>query len=353
MREKWCTMIHLNELVPRILRDIDDGVLALDLRGRIVYINPQCEKIFGQQRELIGKSYAEVFFDDPQEKANDGFHQYVLNAIYQKDQTHCGTVPFFDAHGNKRYLRIASSFLRDEATAERIGIVMVITDVTETEVLKKKRHDAAVVFACITACVSLYLLLLSLLDFIAVSVPVKMLTQVINAMVFVIGVIIYKKTAFSREELGLKVTMPKTTFVSAGLVSAAVVAALILAKMLLLKISPGFFSEDLPFWNWNIGAYSWISYIFTCIIQEFLARSMIYGSIRKLFDGRKATAGAILLSSLLFGAVHIAHGFMYMAAAIVLLGALGGLYEKQRSIWGVAVIHYVLGQTAACLGFLA
>ena len=81
MREKWCTMIHLNELVPRILRDIDDGVLALDLRGRIVYINPQCEKIFGQQRERIGKSYAEVLFDDPQEKANDGFHQYVLNAV--------------------------------------------------------------------------------------------------------------------------------------------------------------------------------------------------------------------------------------------------------------------------------
>ena len=32
---------------------------------------------------------------------------------------------------------------------------------------------------------------------------------------------------------------------------------------------------------------------------------------------------------------------------------LGGLYEKQRSIWGVAIIHYVLGQTAAGLGFLA
>ena len=115
----------------------------------------------------------------------------------------------------------------------------------------------------------------------------------------------------------------------------------------------GFFGDDMPFWNWNIGAYSWISYIFTCVIQEFLARSMIYGSISKLFDGRNATIWAILLSSLLFGAVHIAHGFMYMAVAIILLGALGGLYEKQRSIWGVAVIQYVLGQAAACLGFLA
>ena len=80
---------------------------------------------------------------------------------------------------------------------------------------------------------------------------------------------------------------------------------------------------------------------------------MIYGSIRKLFDGKNAVIGAILLSSLLFGAVHVAHGFMYMAAAIVLLGALGGLYEKQRSIWGVAIIHYVLGQAAVCLGFLS
>ena len=80
---------------------------------------------------------------------------------------------------------------------------------------------------------------------------------------------------------------------------------------------------------------------------------MIYGSIRKLFDGRHAVVWAVLVSSLLFGAVHIAHGFMYMVAAMILLGALGGLYEKQRNIWGVAVIHYVLGQAAACLGFLS
>ena len=72
-----------------------------------------------------------------------------------------------------------------------------------------------------------------------------------------------------------------------------------------------------------------------------------------MFDGKNATMAAIILSSLLFGAVHIAHGFMYMAAAMILLGALGGLYEKQRNIWGVAIIHYVLGQAACCLGFLA
>jgi membrane protease YdiL (CAAX protease family) len=80
---------------------------------------------------------------------------------------------------------------------------------------------------------------------------------------------------------------------------------------------------------------------------------MIYGSIKKMFDGKHATLVAILLSSLLFGAVHIAHGFVYMLSAILLLGSLGGLYEKHGNIWGVTIIHFILGQTAACLGFIS
>ena len=79
---------------------------------------------------------------------------------------------------------------------------------------------------------------------------------------------------------------------------------------------------------------------------------MLYGSVRKLFDGKRAVAVAVALTTLLFGAVHLGHGFMYMITAIILLGSLGGLYEKQRNIWGVTIIHFVLGQAACCLGFL-
>ena len=79
---------------------------------------------------------------------------------------------------------------------------------------------------------------------------------------------------------------------------------------------------------------------------------MLYGSIRKLFDGKYAVIVAMVLSTLLFGAVHIGHGFMYMIGAIILLGSMSGLYEKQRNIWGVAIIHYVMGEAATCLGFI-
>ena len=70
-----------------------------------------------------------------------------------------------------------------------------------------------------------------------------------------------------------------------------------------------------------------------------------------MFDGKHSSIVAILLSSLLFGAVHIAHGFMYMVAAIVLLGALGGLYEKQQNIWGVTIIYFVFDNRRVALDF--
>ena len=345
-------MEYSSELRARILRDIDDSVLALDGHGRIIYMNAQCRSLLGPGGDVLGKTYAEVFWDE-KETANDAFHQFMIDAIYEKEQTHKGTVAFTHKKKGKLYLRITASFLKNEDAQEAGGVVLVMSDVTETEILKKKRYDAAVVFSCVTACVCLYLLLLSTLAFLKIDVPVKALTQVINGMVCVFSVIIYKKTDFTVDELGLKIRNCRQTLVSSLGISALAVILLMAAKLVVLKVSPGFFASDAPFWNWDIGLYSWCSYIFTCIIQEFLARSMIYGSIKKMFDGKHSAMAGILLSALLFGAVHIAHGFMYMVAAMVLLGSLGGLYEKHQNIWGVTMIHFILGQTACCLGFLA
>jgi PAS domain S-box-containing protein len=349
----YSTDQNLDQLVPRILRDVNDGVLALDRYGHIIYMNPQFQAMLGVGESVLGCTYAEVFLGDVNDKGNDRFHQFIIDAVYQKDKKHQGTVPYIDASGAKKYMRITSSYLKNAEANDRSGIIMVIDDVTEAEMLRKKKRDSSIVFACVTACVCLYLLLLAVLEFFKINVPTKALTQVINAMVFIFSCIIYRKTNFTVDDLGLKIRNKKSTFGLSIAISGGIVALLMLAKFLLLKIAPDFFESGAPFWNWDIGLYSWISYIFTSVLQEFLARSMIYGSIRKMFDGKYATLGSILLSSLLFGAVHIAHGFIYMTAAMILLGALGGLYEKQRNIWGVAIIHFVLGQAAHCLGFFA
>jgi membrane protease YdiL (CAAX protease family) len=204
----------------------------------------------------------------------------------------------------------------------------------------------------VIACISVYLLFLATLDFFQIQIPSVRLSQILNGLVFCFCVVVYRKTDFSVEELGLKIKNYKSTFLSAIGISGALVALLMVGKLVILRVAPDFFPADAPFWNWNIGVHNWVSYIFSCIIQEFLARSMLYGSVRKLFDGKRAVAVAVALTTLLFGAVHLGHGFMYMVGAMVLLGSLGGLYEKQRNIWGVAIIHYVMGEAGTCLGLI-
>ena len=57
-------MEYRSELIPRILRDIDDSVLALDGRGHIIYMNPQCRSLLDLDDVAIGRTYAEIFFDE-------------------------------------------------------------------------------------------------------------------------------------------------------------------------------------------------------------------------------------------------------------------------------------------------
>ena len=115
-------MEYNSELIPRILRDVDDSVLALDDRGHIIYMNPQCKSLLDLDDLAIGQTYAEMFFDE-QKKENDGFHQFVIDAVYDKEQTHRGTVTFTDKSNKTKHLRITSSFLKNEENDEA-GVVL-------------------------------------------------------------------------------------------------------------------------------------------------------------------------------------------------------------------------------------
>ncbi len=51
---------------------------------------------------------------------------------------------------------------------------------------------------------------------------------------------------------------------------------------------------------------------------------------------------AILLSSVIFAALHIHLGFLFMVGATILAGLEGILYEKQQNIFGVWIVHWGL-----------
>lgn len=338
-----------NEIVPRILRDMGDGVLVLDTQGRILYLNHQGEAMLGESRDLTGQRYATAFLERDVGEKNDAFHQFILDAVYDKEHSHKGQAAYLTPEGEERRFNLTTSFLRGDDGVTPIGIVVIFSDVTEVARLQQQRRESSIIFAVLMCCVSLYIFLWCLLRFLNAEPPGWVMNMVIEAISIVMFVIIIKTTSFSIRDIGLRVTNAKATFLPDILITLGCTGILLLAKVVLLKVAPGYFPQGAPFWDWSVGTVADIFYPLTVILQEFLARGVMQESLRRIFTGKRAEFLAILVSSLVFGVLHIAYGFPFMVAASLLLGVMGVLYRKQGNIWGLCIIHYVLGEVATFL----
>ena len=178
------------------------------------------------------------------------------------------------------------------------------------------------------------------------------MSLMIEGMSVLMFVIILKMTSFSIRDIGLRIANARATFVPAVWITVTVGAALVVGKWILLQLVPGFFPENAPFWDWSVATPADLIYPLTVVLQEFLARGVMQESLNRIFIGRHAAAVSILVSALVFGVLHIAYGLPYMVGASLLLGVLGILYHKQGNIWGLCIIHYVLGEMATFLRYL-
>ena len=337
-------------IVPRILRDMNDGVLVLDPHGTILYVNEKAQDLLGREDTLTGQKFATSFLDT--DAQNDHFNQFVLDAVYQKDKTHSGQALYCLPNGVKKVFHMTSSFLMSEDGKESIGVVVMFMDITVTAALYQQRQESSTIFALLMICVCGYIFLWSALRFLSIEPPAWVMTKMIEAISVIMFFIILKTTSFSLKDMGIKINNYKDTFGLAALISVGGTLAVILLKVIMLQIVPDFFPEGAPFWDWKILGFADLIYPLTAVLQEFLARSVMQENLRRIFVGKHADALSVLVASLVFGALHVAYGLPLMLGAFILLGALGMLYNRQRNIWGLSIIHFVLGEAVTCLRFL-
>ena len=341
-----------NEIIPRILRDMNDGVLVVDMHGKIIYINDKGCGMLGVDGSVFGKNYSRVFLENEANEINDGFHQFVLDAIYDKENTHTGEVFHQAKNQELKSFRLISSFLYGEDGIKKIGIVVVFSDITEVAKLNRQRREASTVFSVLMICVCVYLFLWSLLRYLGIEPPGHVMSLMIEGISIIMFIIILKTTSFSIRDIGLKVVNIKKTFVPDIAITVAVSVLLVIGKIGILRIAPGFFPEGAPFWDWSVGTFADVIYPLTVVLQEFLARGVMQENLNRIFAGKYAGLLSIVVSALVFGVLHIAYGLPYMLAASLLLGVMGIFYHKQGNIWGLCIIHYVLGEVATFVRYL-
>ena len=160
-----------NRIIPRILRDMNEGVLVLDAKGSILYLNENGRALLGKKNSPEGQKYSLAFLAEETDETNDGFHQFVLDAVYDKENAHSGEAAYKIPGGGMKYFNMTSSFLSGESGTERVGVVVVFTDITDLVHINRQRRESSTVFAVMMTCICGYLVLWSLLRIMGIEPP--------------------------------------------------------------------------------------------------------------------------------------------------------------------------------------
>ena len=120
-----------------------------------------------------------------------------------------------------------------------------------------------------------------------------------------------------------------------------------------MRVAPGIIVHPETFYDpsW-MGPARIFPYALTAVVQEFLSRGIMQESLTHVIAHEKSETIAIAISTLMFAAIHLHYSPYFMLGAAVLLGVFGVIYRKQRSIWGLALIHFTFGTAAGMFGLI-
>ncbi len=330
----------------RVLRDMSSAVLVLDGKGRIVYVNGPAARMLE-----VDEGYREDRVRFPlleDNEYNDGFHEAILAALYDKEETTVKKVAYMAPSGKKYVFRLSSSYLR-EAETEEAQLVVTLSDETVAEEMTRKFNDSSNTFTTFLFGFCGWILLYALWEFLGRPVAADYMTHGVELLGILMLIFILHRTSLTWRDLGVTTNAPGKTLGTALLVALCAFAFLCGLKGVCRLIDPGCFEPEAPFLDLSRFGPRQVLYVFTAGIQEFLARSVVQGNLKRITPGRHTGALSILLSSCIFAALHIHLGFLFMAGAVILAGLEGILYEKQRTILGVWLVHWVFGVSGTLL----
>ena len=281
---------------------------------------------------------------------NDGFVQTLLDALGSSGTPESGVTDFFTKSGKRRKISVKATFTRSEEGEKEL--IAVLSDVTERERATVFRNDVTILVAILVILVCVYVIAFKLLNtYWQNAVTPTMMTYGLLFSLLGLSVFIEKKTSL-HPRITVQGKAAKKAMCKGALVAACVSAAMIAAKFILQKTGVMQFPENAPFIDFSrFTLRELYLYLPSVLLQEFTARSVLHEGFIYVF-GEKYGWLSILVSSLVFGVVHLPYSFITMAGAIALMGALGMFYQKSRNLLAVSIVHYVAAETAMLLGLL-
>ncbi len=327
--------------VGRVARDISDGLILLDSFGTVQFINPSAGRLLGSSALKEGVTYASFMAADS-ESANDAFHQFVLDSVYDKSVSHSGTATYTRPDGSLRYLSVNTSYAFSDDGTKKLGVILRFSDITELQEAKIKHDDSIKVLVGVIGMLAIWDYVFAIWENMGEPISSNVLTVIIEGIGVLASLFALRYTSITVAEFGLGTRNLKRAVLVDSTLTAAVMCTLVLVRLLARRFFPAVVSPDEPLFYWNVLRPIDLLYIPNVVLQEFLVRGVTQGSIERILPENYSPAVSIIVSSLFFGSIHIHKGIVYMVGAALLLAFFGALYKKQKTIWGLCIPHLFL-----------
>ena len=337
-------------LGPYVFEDIVDGVLLLARDGTIVYANKSAQEILQLTDSHFKRSLPGTWLQE-MDPRNDDLCQSILDALYDKYQRAQRTVNFYTPCNEKRILRIKSSYWNAPNTESDTGILLILQDITTEEQLKNEKEDAIMVFSILLTAIGIWTLFYPSMTYFRIEIPQFCMTYILLGLGMIMTWCIFSKTDLTVSDLGFSFQNIRKPVIFNIMISLSAVALMIIAKFIFISSGSALFPEEQPFFDFHF-TLGMRLYPLSVLLQEFLSQSIIHECLIRILKGKHAHIHAILLSSILFTALHIHRGFGFMIGSLLLCCVIGMMYRRQRTIWGLCITHYTVSMMAFFLNWL-
>jgi len=206
-----------------------------------------------------------------------------------------------------------------------------IMEAAEAE-LERQRGEAVFCLTVFVSAMSVWILLVALWDMLGRPIAERFLTYGVELIAGLMLVVVLKFTRLDIHRMGITKKNLLPSLIRSALISAVIFALMLAVKLITKPGQPILnLTEFTP------------TYVLTSILQEFLARGFLLTTLCSIIPSRNSEHIAVFCSSLMFTSLHLYYGFPFMAGAGLLSVLLGYCYLKDRNIWGVSLIHFVIG----------
>lgn len=200
--------------------------------------------------------------------------------------------------------------------------------------------------------VSFYAILVSQIlkaDWINETVQTIITYTFVGATGFVIFMYL-RKYRFPPSYWGLTFRGGKRALIESMLITIVLAALMIGLKYYLVNTPGNSFSGQAVF-VYSATMLQLFFYLINSFMQEFICRGFVQTNTEKMLTGKYKAPIAVITTSMLFGVVH-----MHLSGTTILVTIFAGiffgfLYLRHRTLVGVTIAHFVLGELLFDLGF--